>query len=128
HDALSISFQIVLKQSHKLIRFMFQFAMFCFILKIGLQTLSLIPDISNTAFQHRNLVIGFIHLTMLGVISGFLFAYILQTKLVKLNKTLNIGMYVFVLGFRSEEHTSELQSRENLVCRLLLEKKIITTV
>src|SRR5690606_39819400 len=25
--------------------------------------------------------------------------------------------------FRSEEHTSELQSRENLVCRLMLEKK-----
>src|SRR5690606_42066889 len=25
--------------------------------------------------------------------------------------------------WRSEEHTSELQSRENLVCRLLLEKK-----
>src|SRR5690606_41978501 len=28
-----------------------------------------------------------------------------------------------VPGDRSEEHTSELQSRENLVCRLLLEKK-----
>src|SRR5690606_40940888 len=28
-----------------------------------------------------------------------------------------------VLLVRSEEHTSELQSRENLVCRLLLEKK-----
>src|SRR5690606_16339812 len=28
-----------------------------------------------------------------------------------------------VLNMRSEEHTSELQSRENLVCRLLLEKK-----
>src|SRR5690606_42154227 len=27
------------------------------------------------------------------------------------------------LEVRSEEHTSELQSRENLVCRLLLEKK-----
>src|SRR5437868_7545005 len=26
-------------------------------------------------------------------------------------------------GFRSEEHTSELQSRFDLVCRLLLEKK-----
>src|SRR5437016_9363041 len=26
-------------------------------------------------------------------------------------------------GFRSEEHTSELQSLTNLVCRLLLEKK-----
>src|SRR5436309_12520271 len=29
----------------------------------------------------------------------------------------------FWFGPRSEEHTSELQSRENLVCRLLLEKK-----
>src|SRR5690606_39594416 len=28
-----------------------------------------------------------------------------------------------VQAVRSEEHTSELQSRENLVCRLLLEKK-----
>src|SRR2546429_6163858 len=28
---------------------------------------------------------------------------------------------------RSEEHTSELQSRLHLVCRLLLEKKTITT-
>src|SRR3989475_2523307 len=28
-----------------------------------------------------------------------------------------------LLGFRSEEHTSELQSQSNLVCRLLLEKK-----
>src|SRR5690606_40289876 len=28
-----------------------------------------------------------------------------------------------IAGERSEEHTSELQSRENLVCRLLLEKK-----
>src|SRR2546427_8119090 len=27
------------------------------------------------------------------------------------------------LGNRSEEHTSELQSQSNLVCRLLLEKK-----
>src|SRR5690606_42097181 len=29
---------------------------------------------------------------------------------------------------RSEEHTSELQSRENLVCRLLLEKKNNKTI
>src|SRR2546427_6788585 len=28
-----------------------------------------------------------------------------------------------VLPYRSEEHTSELQSQSNLVCRLLLEKK-----
>src|SRR2546430_4462717 len=31
--------------------------------------------------------------------------------------------YARILGERSEEHTSELQSQSNLVCRLLLEKK-----
>src|SRR5690606_41976075 len=35
--------------------------------------------------------------------------------------TLHLDRHAF--GKRSEEHTSELQSRENLVCRLLLEKK-----
>src|SRR3712207_81588 len=32
------------------------------------------------------------------------------------------------IAFRSEEHTSELQSRQYLVCRLLLEKKKIKTL
>src|SRR2546427_3587090 len=30
---------------------------------------------------------------------------------------------IWIGNFRSEEHTSELQSQSNLVCRLLLEKK-----
>src|SRR5690606_39544706 len=33
----------------------------------------------------------------------------------------NCGYFTFSSEYRSEEHTSELQSRENLVCRLLLE-------
>src|SRR5258707_7075751 len=36
--------------------------------------------------------------------------------------TANRGARIHALG-RSEEHTSELQSRQYLVCRLLLEKK-----
>src|SRR5258708_25901122 len=39
----------------------------------------------------------------------------------------SIGLAAFVYGYplieRSEEHTSELQSPDHLVCRLLLEKK-----
>src|SRR3712207_7580766 len=34
-----------------------------------------------------------------------------------------LGAEAFVSDLRSEEHTSELQSRQYLVCRLLLEKK-----
>src|SRR5256885_5670898 len=38
---------------------------------------------------------------------------------------IGINALVTTLGTRSEEHTSELQSPCNLVCRLLLEKKKI---
>src|SRR6266567_8686951 len=37
--------------------------------------------------------------------------------------TINPGTAIVAGTVRSEEHTSELQSQSNLVCRLLLEKK-----
>src|SRR5690606_41124068 len=40
----------------------------------------------------------------------------------RLVQNLCLSAWVSVMRSRSEEHTSELQSRENLVCRLLLEK------
>src|SRR2546427_7740402 len=40
---------------------------------------------------------------------------------------LNVADVREVVETRSEEHTSELQSQSNLVCRLLLEKKKKTT-
>src|SRR3712207_7377305 len=38
------------------------------------------------------------------------------------------GLFVDIQKQRSEEHTSELQSRQYLVCRLLLEKKTKQTM
>src|SRR3989442_2775135 len=53
-----------------------------------------------------------------------LFRSVVGTKRLPLG---NSRFWDFVAGirfdFRSEEHTSELQSRPHLVCRLLLEKK-----
>src|SRR5690349_1283793 len=40
----------------------------------------------------------------------------------------NVGEQAIVEDSRSEEHTSELQSRRDLVCRLLLEKKKNTSI
>src|SRR3712207_7906423 len=48
----------------------------------------------------------------------------LSEKLLLDNGTdLQTLVYLTVADYRSEEHTSELQSRQYLVCRLLLEKK-----
>src|SRR2546430_5763017 len=59
----------------------------------------------------------------------------LHRKAMHLHRSATISMHDFNLKalacehchfdeeFRSEEHTSELQSQSNLVCRLLLEKK-----
>src|SRR5256885_6835418 len=57
------------------------------------------------------------------------FSYIVSRRVLSesLSRHEMIGMALMVLGLvlicRSEEHTSELQSPCNLVCRLLLEKK-----
>src|SRR5438034_11744984 len=39
------------------------------------------------------------------------------------SRTASFGLKSLKAGWRSEEHTSELQSHSDLVCRLLLEKK-----
>src|SRR5438477_9099613 len=55
----------------------------------------------------------------------FLSQNLVRYRLLDLNELLGrmlvLGLLVLIL--RSEEHTSELQSHVNLVCRLLLEKK-----
>src|SRR5204862_5065981 len=52
--------------------------------------------------------------------------YELGAKLVMLGENDDYLFHRLFASTRSEEHTSELQSRRDLVCRLLLEKKNLT--
>ena len=90
---------LVFRQDYKNVVYMYSFALVCFILKVLFQTMSILPEFSAVVYNHRNFVIGFIHLLMLGVISGFLFAFILKSNLVSNSKTLSFGIYSFLLGF-----------------------------
>src|SRR5688572_31771808 len=63
-------------------------------------------------------------LRVLGRLTAKFVTYFFATKVV----ALLLGIAAMeVTNLRSEEHTSELQSQSNLVCRLLLEKKKTTT-
>lgn len=87
-----------------LAKYMFYFAFVCLVMKIVLQSTSLLPEIAEITLQVRNFVIGFIHLLMLGVISGFLLAFLFQSSLVNLNSVfLKSGTILFLTGFIGTE-------------------------
>jgi hypothetical protein len=104
--ALYIFFQLIKPKLNnlrsketKLVSYMYSFALLCFSLKIVFQFFSILPEFAQVVYEHRNFVIGFIHLLMLGVISGFLFAFVFKSDLVSSSKVLNFGCYSFLLGF-----------------------------
>src|SRR3989442_8376185 len=60
----------------------------------------------------------------IGAMMRIPFSYIWRSLWARrLTTALTVGGVALVVFVRSEEHTSELQSRPHLVCRLLLEKK-----
>ncbi|MDP5199955.1 hypothetical protein [Flavobacterium sp. DG2-3] len=69
-------------------------------LKVGIQLLTIFPNLAEVSHQIRNFVIGFIHLTTLGIITGFLFGILLQNKMLSSNSSaLKIGVKIFILGY-----------------------------
>src|SRR5690606_42028679 len=87
-------------------------------------TLSL-HDALPISQMNPDLVIHSMKLMSLQIIVSLKTVLTLSKPAVQCSKQLKGERYQksVITTTRSEEHTSELQSRENLVCRLLLEKK-----
>jgi hypothetical protein len=67
-------------------------------IKIALQQFSVIPFLSTLAFGFRPIVIGYLHLVLLGVITLFLVGYIVSTRLIAAGKITMYGIVIFVAG------------------------------
>src|SRR5207249_11993860 len=61
--------------------------------------------------------------SFIGLGVGLIFAILLVYFVMVVNFQSWLDPFIILMALRSEEHTSELQSRFDLVCRLLLEKK-----
>lgn len=97
-------FQLFFSNLKKIEKIIYGFSLFSLALKIGIQMVALLPGLDQISHQIRNFVIGYIHLTMLGIISGFLLGFALQNKL--LNGTSfwgNWGLKIFLFGFVATE-------------------------
>lgn len=76
------------------------FALWSLSLKMILQLAVLLPNLTEVSHQIRNWVIGFIHLTTLGIITGFLFGILLQNNLLQRKAyLLKIGVKCFFFGY-----------------------------
>ncbi|MFH6950360.1 hypothetical protein ACHRV6_17830 [Flavobacterium sp. FlaQc-51] len=74
--------------------------LFSLFFKISTQLLNLMPDLFEVSHQIRNLVIGFIHLTTLGIITGILFGVLIENKVLDhKSKILSYGIKIFSLGY-----------------------------
>ncbi|WP_276360661.1 hypothetical protein [Daejeonella sp. H1SJ63] len=69
-----------------------------FSIKLILQTGSLHPALSQLSYGFRPIIIGYLHLVLLGVTSIFILGYIISFKLIPVNKLLIRGIFVFVAG------------------------------
>ncbi len=76
------------------------FILISMVIKVLFQSFSVVPEVNEASIQIRNLVIGFIHLLMLGVISGALLFFLSLEGVFKQRKIVaQIGLGLFMLGF-----------------------------
>src|SRR5690554_7567510 len=98
--------------------------------EVGEQFFSGFAHVINAMRKSTKIIIGRVQGKAVGggvgLVSACDYVFAVDSAAVKLSE-LAIGIGPFVIEPRSEEHTSELQSRPHLVCRLLLEKKKIKT-
>lgn len=69
-----------------------------FSIKLLLQLGSTIPSLSDIAFGFRPIVIGYLHLALLGVITLFILGYCLFTQPILFNKIHKKGIIIFAFG------------------------------
>ncbi|MEO9144591.1 MAG: hypothetical protein ABI237_03460 [Ginsengibacter sp.] len=93
-------------------KWLWRLASYAFILKIILQMLSTIPFLSHFAFGFRPVVIGYLHLSFVGIISLFILGYINEFIHRFRGRVSGIGAVIFVTGFIIQEIILMLQGLE----------------
>lgn len=95
---LEIKRSTIFSKSSILSKWILSLSAIALTIKIVLQLFSNIPSLSNVAFGFRPIVIGYLHLMLLGVITLGIIGYIINAELIKMRKIATKGLILFVVG------------------------------
>ncbi len=82
-----------------IVKWLWGFALLAFTLKILMQSISVIPSVTHFAFGFRPIVIGYLHMVLLGLVSFFLVGFLVQEKLIdRTSRAASFGLALFVFA------------------------------
>lgn len=90
-----------MKISHinpKWVRVFFYCAIIALTLKLTLQTISVIPSLSQLVFGYRSIVIGYLHLVLLGGYTLFILGFLFYNDFMHTQRSTKIGAFIFLFG------------------------------
>jgi hypothetical protein len=101
---IRLQFKVFFAPMSSLEKTVYRFAFFSLTLKVIIQLVVLVPELTQVSHEIRNFVIGYIHLVMLGIITGFLFGFAFQNGFLNSqNNIQNWGVKIFLFGFVATE-------------------------
>jgi hypothetical protein len=80
------------------VNILFYAAAFALTIKFTLQTISVIPSLSQMVYGFRPIIIAYIHLVLLGVFSLFILGYLLRKQFLKPVPTIKFATLLFLTG------------------------------
>ncbi|HNF29876.1 MAG TPA: hypothetical protein PLY81_06315 [Chitinophagaceae bacterium] len=82
----------------KWVNILFYAAAFALTIKFTLQTISVIPSLSQMVYGFRPIIIAYIHLVLLGVFSLFILGYLFQKQIFSPSASLKFATLLFLIG------------------------------
>ena len=92
-----------LQQNNLWFRLCFLIFLVSFLLKTVLQSLSVIPLFEPYAFHNKWIILSYLHFSLIGVISFFLIAFLIELKWISNHPRSNTGLAMLMLGFVNTE-------------------------
>lgn len=108
-------------QKKRPLQFLLLLAGVCFLLRIVVQFSAVYEGLAEGLKGLRSWIVAFIHLNMLGILTGFGLWLLVQSKRLKVNILSKVGSYLLVIAFLGTESILFLQGYQGLVATVFID-------